>query len=124
MKMPQHRVPVTQEVTWAAKQQKLKSNFRSHLYSLLQVKLLYFREIHCSELCLFTVKLPHSHLVLIIPHYLRSCAISFSSQTLHLLGRHNKLLYPILLCWRQSWHCPSPSVTTAPRLFWYTERLS
>lgn len=40
--MPQHRIHVTQEVTCAANQQKLKSNFCFHLHSLLQVKFLKF----------------------------------------------------------------------------------
>lgn len=42
MKTSQHRLSVTQEVTYTANQKKLKSNFCFHLHCVLQVKLLKF----------------------------------------------------------------------------------
>lgn len=112
----QHHIPVTQRVTCTADHQEQKSNFCFHLCSLLWVKLSLNLQLPCLGLCLFSVKLPHSNLVLITPYHLSSCAISLNSQTLRLLGRHyTNLLYPILPCQRQQCqHCPSPSVTLTP----------
>lgn len=42
MKMSQHRISITQEVTCTANQKKLKSNFCFHLHCVLQVNLLKF----------------------------------------------------------------------------------
>lgn len=77
------------------------------------------------------MKVPHSHLAVIVPHHLRSPVISFSSQSLAVLARlYNNLFCPNLLCHRHSsasttdHHPLQPIALQLLGLFCYTERRS